>query len=96
MARKKQKEYDDDDGRVIFDMSPVSTMDVTGKVWPERSDRRETKNETKADYSTAPQLTKSEARRFTWNAMLAGLVVALIFSAVWVLFTLFATQVWLR
>ncbi|MDY6873719.1 MAG: hypothetical protein SVR81_07110 [Chloroflexota bacterium] len=98
MARKKQTEYDDDDGRVIFDMTPVSSVDITGKVWPNRSDQEETKEETKTQLSTAqaPQLTKSEARRFTWSAMLAGLVVALVFSTVWVLFTLFATKIWFR
>jgi hypothetical protein len=96
MARRKPKEYDDDDGRVICDMDPVSNIDLTGKVWPNRADRHEAKEEIKTQISTGPQLTRSEARRFTLNAMLAGLVVALVFSAVWVLFTLFATQVWLR
>jgi hypothetical protein len=96
MARRKPKEYDDDDGRVICDMDPVSNIDLTGKVWPNRDDRHEAKEETNTQISTGPQLTRSEARRFTLNAMLAGLVVALVFSAVWVLFTLFATQVWLR
>jgi len=85
------KEYDDDDGRVICD------MDVEGMPWHDRRIRREKRAERKMN-NTPPGggLTKSEARRFTWYAVLAGLTIVLVFAVVWILFTLFATQVWFR
>ena len=82
------KKYDDDDGRVICN------MDVDGMRWHDKAARRK---------KTAPrlvaqfeQMTKSEARQFTWYAIRAGLLVASVFSVVWVLFILFCTQVWFR
>jgi len=42
------------------------------------------------------QMTKAEARQFTFHAILAGMLIALVFSAAWVLFILFCTQVWFR
>ncbi len=85
--KKQFKDYDDDDGRVIVN------MDVEGMPWHDKRVRRE-KREAKA--SRGPQMTRSEARRFTWYAVLAGLTIVLVFSVVWVLLTLFATQVWFR
>jgi hypothetical protein len=96
MARRKPREYNDDDGRVICNMEPVSNLDLKGRVWSHPFGQREEREEKKPQIPTGERMTRSEARRFTWNAMLAGLVVALVFSAVWVLFTLFATQVWFR
>lgn len=85
---KEPKKFDDDDGRVICD------MDVEGMRWHDQRARRE-----KAAQRPVPQgdqLTQSESRRFTWNAILAGLSIVLVFSATWVLFILFCTQVWFR
>jgi hypothetical protein len=91
---KEPKKFDDDDGRVICN------MDVEGMPWHDRQVRREKRAERRADkrasVTQGVQLTKSEARRFTWYAMLAGLTIALVFSAVLILFTLFSTQIWLR
>lgn len=87
----KTDRSNDDDGRVICD------MDVEGMPWHDRRVRREERQARKA--AKAPrgdQLTKSEARRFTWYAVLAGLTIVLVYAVVWILFTLFATQVWLR
>jgi hypothetical protein len=84
---KMQSKFDDDDGRVICN------MDVEGMPWHDKRVRRE-KREARA--SRGSQMTRSEARRFTWYAVLAGLTIVLIFSVVWVLLTLFATQVWFR
>lgn len=89
---KEQRKYDDDDGRVIADMN------VEGMPWHDRSVRREKRAERRAERSESVRqgvrLTRSEARRYTFYAVLAGLTVALIFSAVWILLTLFMTQVW--
>jgi hypothetical protein len=81
--------YEDDDGRT------VCNMDVDGMPWHDKRVRREEK----ASRRAAPQgeqMTRTEARIFTWYAVLAGLLVALVFSVVWVLFILFCTQIWFR
>lgn len=80
--------FDDDDGRVICN------MDVEGMRWHDKPARR--KETELRPVSQVGQMTRSEARRYTWYALRAGLVVAGIFSVVWVLFILFCTQVWFR
>ncbi|MDF1519699.1 MAG: hypothetical protein P1P73_04385 [Brevefilum sp.] len=91
---KEPRQFEDDDGRVICD------MDVAGMPWYDRQVRREKRTERRAErqsrFYQGSQMTKSEARRYTWYAMLAGLTIALVFSAVLILFTLFSTQIWLR
>jgi len=89
MAYNPEK-YDDDDGRVICN------MDVEGMKWHDRRIRKEKRAERTAERYGGDQMTRAEARRFTWYAVLAGLTIALVFSAVWILLTLFATQIWLR
>jgi len=79
------KKYDDDDGRVICD------MDVEGMRWHDKRIRREQKVARRAIQGDL--LTNSEARRFTWSAILAGLVIVLVFSVTWVLFVLFLTEI---
>ncbi len=89
--RKEPKKYDDDDGRVICN------MDVEGMSWHDRRIRREKRAERRKSVEPrGGQMTKSEARRFTWYAVLAGLTIVAVFSLVWILFTLFLTQVWFR
>ncbi|MEN6579328.1 MAG: hypothetical protein ABFD05_01710 [Anaerolineaceae bacterium] len=87
---RKLKQYDDDDGRVICD------MDVDGMRWHDKRLHDEKPATPAASVAQGEQMTKSEARRYTFSAVLAGLTVALIFSAVWVLFILFCTKVWFR
>ena len=84
----KKNQYDDDDGRVICN------MDVEGMRWAGKSDRRKSNEQTNTPLGD--QLTRSEARRFTWNAILAGLLVATVFSVTWILFILFCTEIWFR
>jgi len=84
------RRYDDDDGRVICN------MDVDGMKWHDRRIRKENRAAKAAERFQGDQMTRSEARRFTWYAMLAGLTIALVFAVVWFLLTLFATQVWFR
>lgn len=85
--QKNVKQYDDDDNRVICN------MDVEGMRWHDRRERRQKFTET---FLPKDDLTRSEARRFTWYAVLSGLLVVAVFSTVLVLFTLFLTQVWFR
>ena len=69
-------------------------MDVEGMPWHEKRVRRE-RNAARAALQ-GEQMTQSEAQRYTWNAVLAGLLVVAVFSAVWVLFILFCINVWFR
>lgn len=87
------RQYDDDDGRVICN------MDVEGMRWHDKRVRREKREQARAvaaGQTDGEQMTKAEARQFTFHAVLAGLTIALAFSVVWVLFVLFCTQVWFR
>lgn len=84
----KEKKYEDDDGRVICN------MDVPGMRWHEIKSRR--MNENSPQVFQGDQLTRAEARKYNWYAVLAGMVIVLVFSVVWVLFVLFCTQIWFR
>ena len=84
----QQKQYEDDDGRVICN------MDVAGMRWHDRAVGRQKKAERKL--ARGEQMTRSETLRFTWYSVLSGMVIALVFSAVWVLIILFCTQIWFR
>lgn len=88
MAEKMNKKYEDDDGRVICN------MDVEGMRWHDNDSRR--RDSGKSKMPVGNQLTRSEAWRFTWSAILAGLSIVGVFSAGWVLFILFCTQIWFR
>jgi hypothetical protein len=89
---KEPRQFEDDDGRVICD------MDVAGMPWHDRGVRREKRAERRMErrpsFSQGAQMSKSEARRYTWYAVLAGLTIVGVFSVVWILLTLFMTQVW--
>jgi hypothetical protein len=87
MIRKTNK-YDDDDGRVICN------MDVEGMPWYGKRAFKE-KSATKPG-SQAQQMTRLETLRYAWYSILAGLLIVLVFSAIWVLFVLFCTEVWFR
>jgi len=87
MNRNKQQ-YDDDDGRVIC------SMDVDGM--PHRFRRPSDPIQARKDIPGNEQLTKSEAKRFTAYALLAVLLIGTVFSATWILFTLFLTKILFR
>lgn len=84
----KSKQYDDDDGRVICN------MDVEGTRWHDKAIRRR-ENETRR-VAQGNQMTRSEAWRYTWYAVLAGLLIVAVFAVTWVLFILFCTEIWFR
>lgn len=77
----KSKEHADDNGMVIVDMN------VEGAPWYNKERRNKITN------APTQQLTRSEARRYNFYAILAGLLVVFVFSATWILLTLFLTQV---
>lgn len=84
----KPSQFDDDDGRVICN------MDVEGMRWHDKRVRRESREARRV--IQGDQMTKSEARQFTWYAVLAGLLIATVFSVTWVLFILFCTEIWFK
>lgn len=84
----RPREYDDDDGRVIIN------MDVDGMPWHDRKVRRE-RHETRK-FGRSGQFTRSESRLYTWYSLLAGFLIASVFSLTWILFILFCTQIWFR
>ncbi len=88
MVKNTQKQYEDDDGRVICN------MDVEGMRWFEKNARRNEQAARKIPQGN--QMTRSEAWRYTWYSILAGLSIAAVFSVTWILFILFCTQVWFR
>lgn len=92
---QKPKQYEDDDGRVIVN------MDVPGMRWHDAykqtdDSAKSSSPSRKGMGSQVMDLTRKELRQITWSALLAGLTIALVFSVTWILFTLFATQIWLR
>lgn len=92
---KKPKQYDDDDGRTIIN------MDVPGTSWYQEHNPANLQSESSDgghQQTRLPlvELTRKELRQITWSALLAGLTIAAVFSVTWVLFTLFATQIWFK
>ncbi len=87
----KSKQYEDDDGRVIC------SMDVEGMRALSLKARRKMQPENVA-YKTihGDQLSRSEARRYNWYAVLAGMLVVSVFSITWILFVLFCTKIWFK
>ena len=81
----------EDDGRVIINMD-VEGMRGPGGVfgWPNTTKRTPRKS------VNAPQMTPSEARKYTWYSLLTGLLIGGVFSATWILFVLFCLFIWLR
>ena len=78
----------DDDGRVIVN------MDVEGMRWHDRKVRRDQLPSN--NHSQGPQMTPSQTRQYTWYSLVAASLIVLVFSATWVLFTLFCIYVWFR
>lgn len=83
-----KKQYEDDDGRVIVSMD----MDgIRGREKRSVLDRFASNQPVQGD-----QLTQSQARQYTWYSLLAAGLIVLVYSATWVLFTLFCIYVWFR
>lgn len=86
----ENKKYQDDDGRVICN------MDVEGMRWNKKRLRHPlvAQPEGNRTLRVGDSLTDREARRYTWYAVLAGLLIAGVFSVVWILLVLFMTKIW--
>ncbi len=101
-----KKVYDDDDGRTIVDMNVDGMPGFGPRLFPRRRKDKPKIDENGMEIVSDPKalpddsdqngLTKKEMRGAVFSAMLAGLVVALVFSAGLILFTLFCTDIWFR
>jgi hypothetical protein len=87
---RETKNFEDDDGRVICN------MDVEGMRWHDKRVRHPLFTLPEANHpgGSSDPLTQREARRYTWYAVLAGLLIVAVFSAVWILLVLFMTKIW--
>ena len=81
----KKKSRFEDDGRVIADMSFEGT----------KIERVGRKKEISAKTSEEP-LDRKQTMSAVWGALLAGLLIGLVFVGVFLLFLLFATKIWFR
>ena len=93
--RTQKTQFDDDDDRVIVNMN------VEGAPWYDKQVRESQKRESEAERKAkvkmyGERMTNSEARRYTFYAVLAGLTIALAFAAVYAIVILFMTKVWFR
>lgn len=78
----------EDDGRVIVDMN-VDGMRRREK--PSLIDRLASNQ-----HGQSQQMTPSQARQYTRYSLLAVGLIVLVYSATWILFTLFCIYVWFR
>ena len=90
MSKRKKKEYDDDDGRVI------SPMNIDGMPW--YTEKKSIFGGKKKEKEERPiddvPLTKSETRAMMGGVFAAALLVAGIFALAGLLFILFCIYVW--
>ena len=85
MARDRKPNLPEgDDGRTIVNMN------VEGMPWYVKE------RETPPAGGENSEMTKEEARRYTWAAVRAGLLVALVFGVVFALFIAFCDFVWFK
>ena len=87
---KRKEQYDDDDGRTIV------SMNVEGMRWFDRTIRQDDFNTQSKSNVQGSQLTRTEARQYTWYSLLTGFYIVAVFSSTWILFTLFCIYVWFR
>ena len=85
MAARKRKEIPGDDGQ------PVANMNVEGMPWyvPEKRTPPE-------DGAEHYRMTKAELRTYTWAAVRAGLLIVLVFGAVFAAFIAFCDFIWFK
>ena len=86
MARKTPPLPPDDDGETIVDMN------VEGMPWYMRRPEKPASSGSGPQY----QMTKEEQRAYTWAAVKTGLLIALIFGAVFAAFIAFCDFIWFR
>jgi len=92
--KQQPGQYEDDDGRVICSMD-VEGLRHKGSIFSGKLSAAQTSRQSAALPSGAGQpISRSEARLYTVNALLAGLLIASVFAITWILFTLFCIKIW--
>ncbi len=86
MAARKPKEIPGDDGRTVVDMN------VDGMPWYVPRE----KADPEGDNGTHYRMTKEELRAYKWAAVRAGLLIVLVFGAVFGLFIAFCDFIWFK
>ena len=86
---KNKKQYDDDDGRTIADMSDVSTPPLIVPEFRKRNRDEEPENKKTGDF----QMTGSERRAFIGGALGAVLAIGSVFAIAGFLFILLLTKI---
>ncbi|MBQ7060200.1 MAG: hypothetical protein IJM85_00300 [Clostridia bacterium] len=93
MANDPRKKHDDDDGRVIADMSEVTRPNLWSFRFPSsapwhRKEREAAADiqQTEAKYDPNKQLTPEERRSYILAAVGAGLGIAAVFGVVFAIF----------
>ena len=96
----KKKQYEDDDGRQIADMSGVRSNLMAFWFVPKHRRSRIPKHmlreESKQEQVDLPPITKAESRAMMFQAMFASLLIALVFIAGAALFILFCIYIWFK
>lgn len=78
--KRKPREYEDDDGRTVADMSEVHRRSLfipRGNPHQESPKHEDDHNDSSS--SQNPPLTRKETRSFIFGALSAGLLIALVF-----------------
>lgn len=89
MARKKRKVYDDDDGRILADMSVDGMPRRVARRQEELRYQEKRKN-------TALDIDKREKRSIIKGVLLAYAVLGLVLFGAAALFLLFCTKIWFK
>ncbi|OUN22219.1 hypothetical protein [Pseudoflavonifractor sp. An85] len=97
MARKPKK-YEDDDGRVIADMSDVSRpnlMHLGGSVSKPTPPPQEVGEQTKEDRPwESNEMSREDRRAYIWAALRAGLLIGLVYLVGFGLLTALLLWLW--
>lgn len=90
-----KKTYDDDDGRIISDMSLTHQTHWYDSFSSDRDKKkRTTKKQSLAEANIV--LSKSETKSYIFSALLAGITIALVFIGSFYLFILFCIYIWFQ
>ena len=91
MAWRKNREYEDDDGRTIV------PMNVDGMPWYTKGfTAPPAEDEAAAPVKERRPMSGDEARGYAWAAVKASLLIGSVFAVAFTLFILFCYFVWFR
>lgn len=107
---RNNKEYDDDDGRIVSDMSDldnyhglrIGIIRPNNRYFTSKKKKKRVVNENDKDneFNFVPkpviELTKKERRHLALNALLASLAVGGVFILALFLFIMFSLNIWFK